>query len=68
MDQVKFENLIKKFAAEYYAAPRSTRIPTPYGPFDLSKIEQPPNGLDKRTLWLLEDFADFLNTGDRERR
>lgn len=62
MDQVTFENAVRQFAKEYYASPRSTKVPTPRGPVDLAKLDAP----GAMFIWVLEDFADFLQTGERD--
>jgi hypothetical protein len=63
MDQQDFEGLVKSFAREYYAAPRSTSIPTPRGPVNLSSLK----GTSPMVIWLLEDFGRFLVDGERNR-
>jgi len=55
MDQVAFVRMISMMAAEYYATPRSTEVPTPQGPRDLAKIN-----IGRDDTWVLEDFGQWL--------
>jgi hypothetical protein len=61
MNRKQFEELVLSFANEYYQSPRSEVIPTSRGPVQREDIANADR------IWLMEDFAEFLLTGDRER-